>query len=91
MIKFFVSCEGKSHCILVTAEYKGATNMIIYVQVTSIEDFQCKKKWETSNVPYLFFNEDGDTFTTLGLMGHKSEFICLKFLLFSLYVTFLST
>lgn len=33
-----------------------------------------KKKWESSDTPYLFSNEDGATFTFLGFYAEKSKY-----------------
>jgi len=31
-----------------------------------LNQLEMKRTWESGNHPYLFFNEDGDTFTPLG-------------------------
>lgn len=47
---------------------------MIFVQINVVEGMSMKKNWETSDTPYLFFNEDGTTFTTLGFYVEMSKF-----------------
>lgn len=39
-----------------------------------IDSLTMKKTWEMSNYPYLFFNEDGESFSTLGFYARRGEF-----------------
>ncbi|XP_067940322.1 E3 ubiquitin-protein ligase rnf213-alpha-like [Watersipora subatra] len=38
-----------------------------------LENLTMKKTWERSNYPYLFFNEDGESFTSLGFDARRGN------------------
>ena len=38
-----------------------------------IENLTMKKTWENANYPYLFFNEDGESVSSLGFYLAKSK------------------
>ena len=53
----YVSTDPDTNYLLLQAEQRGGD---------VLAQLEMKRTWESGNHPYLFFNEDGETFSPLG-------------------------
>lgn len=51
-----------------------------------LKQLSMNKTWERSHSPYLFFNEDGESFTSLGFTAKRGNFLMVLILSMQLFI-----